>query len=70
MLEYNHVQSSSSATWTITHNLNSTSVVTDAFINFNGNLEKILPLNVVITSVNTLTVTFSSAQTGRCRIVA
>ena len=70
MLEYNHTQSTPSTTWTITHNLNTTSVVTDTSINFGGNLEKILPLNVVLTDANTLTVTFSSAQTGKVRIVA
>lgn len=69
MAIHNHVQTSASATWTITHNFNVASVVVDVFVDFGGNLEKILPLEIEHTNDNTLTVTFSSTQTGKARLV-
>ena len=69
MAEYNHVQSSSSTTWTISHNLDVSSVAVDAMIDISGNLEKILPAGIEHVDNNTLEITFSSAQTGRARIV-
>jgi len=69
MAEFNHSQTGASASWAISHNLNSDTVVVDVFIDNGGNLEKILPANVEHTDDNTLTVTFSSAQTGKARIV-
>ena len=69
MAEYNHNQTSSSASWVINHNLNSDSVVVDVMVNDGGDLEKVLPANVQINTVNQITVTFSQAWTGRARIV-
>lgn len=69
MAEYNHNQTSSSASWVITHNLNSDSVVVDAIVNEGGNLEKILPQDINVDSVNQITITFSAARSGRARIV-
>ena len=66
---YNHIQSSGSATWTVTHNLNTDAVAVDVFIDYGGNLTKVLPLDVVATDVNTLTITFSSSQTGKARVI-
>ena len=68
--EYNHIQSSGSATWTVSHNLNAPVVVCDVYALNNGVTEKILPLNIVHTSDNSLTITFSTARTGRARVVA
>lgn len=70
MAEYNHLQSVGATSWVITHNLGATTVATDAFIDVSGNLTKVLPLNVVHTDDNTLTVTFSANQVGRVRIVS
>lgn len=69
MAEYNHEQTGAGTTWTITHNLGTATVAVDTFIDNGGNLEKILPLSVEHTNNNTLTITFSVAQTGRARIV-
>jgi len=69
MSSYNHTQGSASSSWTISHNLSLSSVVVDVFVDNGGNLEKILPLNVVHTDNNTVTVTFSANQTGRARVV-
>lgn len=68
--EYNHIQSSGSDTWTVTHNLAADAVVCDVYALNNGITEKIIPLNVVHTSNNSLTITFSTSRTGRARVVA
>lgn len=67
--QYNHQQTTPSATWTIAHNLGTSYVSTDCVIDFNGGREKILPLNVTITDDNQIVVTFSNAETGSCRVV-
>lgn len=72
MSEYNHTQGSSSATWTITHNLNSDSVIVDVMIDDGPNtpdVDKILVATEEVTD-NQLQVTFSSAHTGFARVVA
>lgn len=66
---YNHTQSSPNSTWTVTHNLNTDAVAVDVFIDYLGNLEKILPLDIVVTDSNTLTITFTTSQTGKARII-
>jgi hypothetical protein len=69
MVFFNHTQISASTTWTINHNLNNPLVGCDVYVHDNGVLEKILPLNVVTTSNNTLTINFSSARAGNARVV-
>ena len=69
MESYNFSQTAAATTWTITHNLNKPSVAVDVFIDNAGNLEKILPASVEHTNNNTLTVTFTAAQTGRARVI-
>lgn len=66
---YNHIQSSSSASWTISHNFGTDSVVCDVYIDYDGSLEKALP-DTFIPSSNSLTVTFTSAKTGRARVMS
>jgi hypothetical protein len=66
-LSYNHVQSTPSTTWVINHNLGH-KPVHDVWINYGGNQEKILPLQVIHFNDNTLTVVFSNAQTGGARL--
>ena len=67
--EYNHVQTSASASWAVNHALASDSVAVDVMIDNGGNLEKILPADIRIDDANNITITFSSAQTGKARIV-
>lgn len=72
MAEYNHTQGSSSATWTVTHNLNSDSVLVDVMIDDGPNspdVDKIL-VETRKVSDNQLTVHFSEAHTGFARVVA
>ena len=66
---YDHVQTTASATWTITHNLNSAAVAIDVYIDNAGTKEKIIPVETKHVSNNTIEVTFSSIQTGNARIV-
>ena len=72
MGEYNHTQGSSSATWTITHNLNSDSVNIDVMIDDGPNTPDVDKIIVAVSKVtdNQLTVTFSGAHTGFARVVA
>ena len=68
---YNFTQASPSATWTITHGLDTQDVAVDAFV-YAGSpqqLEKAIPLTQVATSVNVVTLTWSAAQSGRARVV-
>lgn len=69
MNAYNHNQSSSSTAWTIIHNLNTPAVAIDVFVDVAGTLTKILPASVVADNDNQVTVTFSSAQFGRARVI-
>lgn len=66
---FNHTQTTSSSTWTISHNLNTTAIVIDVFVDDSGDLKKILPNTVVHTDDNTCTVTFTSNRTGRARVI-
>ncbi|MDE1940719.1 MAG: hypothetical protein KGI66_01245, partial [Patescibacteria group bacterium] len=63
ILGFTFVQTSSATTWTITHNLNSRSVVTQCF---DPSWTLLTPSSIVNTDLNTTTVTFGSAQTGQC----
>jgi hypothetical protein len=65
---YNHTQTVASTTWTIIHNGGCHPAV-DVSINYNGNLTKILPLNIRNVDLNTIEITFSSPQTGEARLV-
>ena len=68
-LSYSHTQSSGSNTWTINHNLNCDSVVVDVYISEGGSMVKVLPLDVQETSSNTITILFTSSESGFARIV-
>lgn len=69
MAEYNYTQSVAATTWVIAHNLSVNETINDIFVDNNGNLEKILPLSVVHTSNDILTITFSNTETGYARII-
>jgi len=63
MATFKHAQTAPSTSWVIQHNLGYVPNV-DVMVNYGGNLEKILPKTVIANDVNTITVEFSSAQTG------
>lgn len=64
---FNHAQASASATWTIVHNLGR-KPVSDILVDFEGSLQKILPLYFTYPDDNTMVVTFASAHTGVARL--
>lgn len=64
---YTHTQSSSSATWTVTHNLGSNDVVIQIYDATQGNM--LIPDTVDIIDTNSLSITFSAAQTGKAVVV-
>jgi hypothetical protein len=65
---YEHTQSTPATTWTITHNMGGP-VVSDAMVTVNGVVVKILPSSVIYTDDNTLTLTFSTAVSGKARLI-
>lgn len=69
MQTYDHHQTSGSTSWVVNHSFGTDAIALDVFIDNGGDLEKILPLDIVASSSNTVTVTFSSAQTGWVRVI-
>ena len=65
---YRHDQSSPSTTWTITHNLGTSTPVVDCWVDVAGTMTKIMPLSVEATSNAVVTITFSSAYAGRALV--
>ena len=63
---YQHVQSVASATWTVTHNLNTDKLLVQVF---NSAGEEITPNTVVKTNVNTTTITFGAVQAGTADVM-
>lgn len=64
---YTHVQDTSSDTWPIVHNLNTTSVNLQIF---DETSSVVVPNSIVTTGPATATVTFSSAISGRAVVVS
>lgn len=65
---YTHEQLSASTTWTITHNLNTSAPSYHCYIDVNGVNTQIIPNEATATDENTLTLTFSTARAGVCRV--
>jgi hypothetical protein len=65
---YTHTQSIPSAEWTILHNVGSKYINIDVVVDYNGQLETILPSNIVSISNNQTNVSFSSAFSGIARV--
>ncbi|MEM4260927.1 MAG: hypothetical protein QXG00_06835 [Candidatus Woesearchaeota archaeon] len=62
---YKHTQASASTTWIISHNLNSIDILFEIYVDIGGSDYKpILPNDFSFTNSNTITLTFSSAQSG------
>jgi len=66
--KFTHHQTSATATWVITHNLNIAAPIVDCFVDFNGVMTKILPLSVEATSPSVATISWSQPRTGRAII--
>lgn len=64
---YTHTQESNALTWSITHNLATTSVNVQVF---DSNNRVIIPDEIETTGPNTCSVTFNTAQIGRAVIVS
>lgn len=67
---FNFTQSTPSTTWTVNHNLNNSNPNVEVFMTYLGVFQKVIPLNIVSNSANTVTVTFTQAQTGSVRITS
>lgn len=67
-ISYNFTQAVPSITWTVMHNLGR-KPVSDVSINFNGKLQKMLPLSMVYISDNELQINFTSPHSGIVRLV-
>ena len=63
-----YTQDTASDTWTIVHNLNSLSIVTDAITVHSGGDEKIIPYSVNVVDANTIIVSWTMPRTGSVRI--
>lgn len=61
-------QATPATTWTITHGLGLDSPIIDCWVDVGGNMTKIMPLSVVVTSDSVVTVTFSSAWAGKAHV--
>lgn len=57
-----HTQGTSNGTWTIVHNKNSLDVMIQIY---DENNKVIIPEDIAVTDLNTVTITFSAAQDGR-----
>lgn len=66
LTHYTHSQNSASDTWSIAHNLNTTSVQVQLFDNSN---HVMIPDNIIINDSNNVTVTFGTAIQGRAVVL-
>jgi len=70
---FRHVQSTPSVEWNITHNLGANGgdgiPIVDVLVDFNGNLEKIIPLTLEKIDEHHVKITFSSARTGTAIVI-
>jgi hypothetical protein len=65
---YVHEQTIPSQTWDVMHSLGSKFVNIDVMIDYNGQLETILPKNIISLTDNQIQVTFNSPFTGKARV--
>lgn len=64
---YTHTQAEASSTWTVTHNLNTTSVNVQVF---DGTNRMVIPDQIEVVSQNVVTVSTNAASTGRAVVVS
>ena len=65
---YTHVQTTSSTTWTVTHNLNIADVAVTVYDDATDSV--VIPDTITLTDANTVTVTFASAITGKAVVTS
>lgn len=65
---FTHVQDTASATWVISHHLDSYPIV-DVYVTVDGNVQKIYPESIVYVDGKTCNVTFSEATAGFAAVV-
>jgi hypothetical protein len=63
-----HNQDTPSADWVIVHNFNGYPI-TDVYVMYNGDWNKIIPKTITYTDANTVTVSFSEAYAGYATVV-
>jgi hypothetical protein len=63
---YTHTQDTESSTWSVTHDLNTTSVNIQVY---DGTNNVLIPNSVVTTGPNTCNITFGSIQAGRAVVI-
>lgn len=66
---YTFVQSVPNDTWNIVHNLNSTNLVYNVYVDIAGTLTPIMPSSATFINDDTLRITFSSPRTGKIAII-
>jgi hypothetical protein len=65
---FRHEQASASATWTIVHKLHDYPII-DVFVNYNGEIHKIIPSQVTYTDEDTVTISFTTPYSGFATVV-
>ncbi len=65
---YSEEVSTPSASWVITHNLGTETPVVDVWFDDTGTWKRLLPLSVVATSANVVTITFTAATAGKVMV--
>jgi hypothetical protein len=63
-----HNQDTPSADWVIVHNFNGYPI-TDVYVMYNGDWNKIIPKTITYTDANTVTVSFSEAYAGYATVI-
>lgn len=66
---HNHTQVIASTTWNVTYPFTGTPIV-DVMIMEHGVLTKVIPEHVIFPSVGNVQIVFSTAHTGKVRIIA
>lgn len=65
---YDHEQAVASTAWTINHNLGGYPIA-DAYVMYEGDMQRILPSAVTYVDENTCTLTFAIARAGFASVV-
>lgn len=66
---FTFIQPTPDTTWNIVHNLNSTNLVYNIYVDVAGTLTPIMPSTVTFVNDNTLQITFSAPRSGKIAII-
>lgn len=66
---YRHTQDTPSTTWVVNHKLGLDQPIIDVFVDDNGTTTRILPVTVVVTDENNVTLTFTNAIAGSAEVM-